>query len=139
MKFLIILAIVLTFACATVQQADLDAWVGQPQEILEQYPIFLTMPVIKTQTSDGMEIWNFINGRNLVSCSEFGNAYTNNKNDYLSYNAFTKCMSRIAACNNIFYIKDRHVMQYNPIGTGGARCYRDERVRPKFRGASNYY
>ena len=29
-------------------------------------------------------------------------------------------------------------MAYTPVGTGGARCYTDERARPNFRGATNF-
>lgn len=51
-------ATLLTVGCATVRQADvrqvdLDAWVGQPVVALKTHPIFLTLPVVKTQASDG--------------------------------------------------------------------------------------
>jgi hypothetical protein len=39
--------------------------------------------------------------------------------------------------HNISYIKDGVVTQYTPIGTGGARCYTDERARPGFAGPAN--
>ncbi|MDO9504894.1 hypothetical protein, partial [Hydrogenophaga sp.] len=38
--------------CATVRQADLDAWVGQPIVALETHPVFLTIPVVKTVASE---------------------------------------------------------------------------------------
>jgi hypothetical protein len=31
------------------------------------------------------------------------------------------------------------VTQYVPIGTGGAHCYTDDRVRPNFHGPTNFY
>ena len=52
---------------SSVRQADLDAWVGQPVVALEVHPIFLTVPVVKTQASDGTEIWNYVNGSNWDS------------------------------------------------------------------------
>lgn len=138
MKRLAALATVALFGCATVQQADLDSWVGQPVSLLELHPLFLTIPVVKTQTSDGTEIWNYINGGNIGGCSGGGNVYVGKKIDYASYSSFSSCMSRFAACNNIFYIKDGRVVRYTPIGSGGAHCYTDERVRPNYSGATNF-
>ena len=46
-------------------------------------------------------------------------------------------MQTFAACNNIFYINSGVVTQYTPIGTGGMRCYTDERLRPGFASATN--
>ena len=54
-----------------------------------------------------------------------------------TYSQFSGCMQTFAACNNIFYIKDCVVTQYTPIGTGGAECSTDARVRPGFTGATN--
>jgi hypothetical protein len=39
-------------------------------------------------------------------------------------------------CNNLFYIKDGRVLRYTPVGSGGARCFTDERMRPGFQRAS---
>ena len=38
-----------------MRQADLDAWVGQPVAALETHPFFVTVPVVKTVSSDGTE------------------------------------------------------------------------------------
>lgn len=122
--------------CASVRQVDLDAWVGQPVAALETHPIFVTIPVVKTMASDGTEIWNYVNGANLGSCTGGGAVYGKQLN-YTSYNQFASCVQRFAACNNIFYIKDGKVQRYTPVGTGGARCYTNEQVQPQFRGPSN--
>jgi hypothetical protein len=37
-------------------------------------------------------------------------------------------------CNNMFYVKDAIVIRYTPVGSGGGRCFTDERLRPGFRG-----
>src|SRR3954468_3620072 len=50
--------------------------------------------------------------------------------DFATYNRFTSCMQRFAACNNIFLIRDGKVVQYSPVGTGGAYCVTDARMRP---------
>ncbi len=106
-------------ACVTVQQGDLDAWVGQPISALESHPIFLTIPVIKSRTSDGTEIWNYANGGRAMNCSG------------------SDCFMRDAACNNVFYIRDGRVLRYTPVGTGGVRCYTTEQLRPGFNAPVN--
>lgn len=122
--------------CATVRQADLDSWVGQPVAVLETHPVFLTIPVVKTVASDGTEIWNFVNGANIGQCSGGGNVYGKRLN-YASYSQFASCVQRFAACNNIFYIRDGKVQRYTPVGTGGARCYTTEQLQPHSRGPTN--
>jgi hypothetical protein len=54
-----------------------------------------------------------------------------------TYNTFASCMQSFPACNNIFYINNGIVTQYTPIGTGGAKCFTDERTRPGFSGPTN--
>jgi hypothetical protein len=123
--------------CATVRQVDLDSWVGQPVAALETHPVFLTIPVVKTQTSDGTEIWNYVNGRNIGSCTGGGSVYAG-RVDFATYNKFSSCVSGFAACNNIFYIRDGRIVRYTPVGSGGMRCYTDETVQPQFMGATNF-
>ena len=94
------------------------------------------MQVVKTVASDGTEIRNYINGRNVASCSRNGAVYAGVL-DYASYQEFTSCMSGFTVCNNIFYIKNGIVTGYTAIGTGGARCFTDERARPGYHSATN--
>lgn len=131
-----IILLLLLSGCATVQQADLDAWVGQPVATLETHPVFVTVPVVKSVASDGTEIWNFVNGANLGQCSSGGSIYGKQLN-YTSYNQFASCVQRFAACNNIFYIRNGKVLRYTPVGTGGARCYTTKQLQPNFRGSTN--
>ena len=138
MKRLFVLAAVTLFGCATVRQADLDSWVGQPVSRLETHPLFLTIPVVKTQASDGTEIWNYVNGANVGMCFGGGNINTSMNINYAAYSSFNNCISRFGACNNIFYIKDGYVTRYTPIGSGGVRCYTDETVRPGHSNPTNY-
>jgi hypothetical protein len=127
---------IVTVGCAGVRQEDLDPWVGQPVAALETQPVLATMRLIRTKASDGTEIWNYVNGVNVGSCSSGGFVY-GGYIDWASYNSFSSCMSRFAACNNIFYVKNGRVLSYNPVGSGGARCYTNETLRPTFRGATN--
>ncbi|MGC2413802.1 MAG: hypothetical protein WA459_14035 [Stellaceae bacterium] len=123
--------------CASVRQADLDAWVGQPVSVLEKHPVFLTMPVVRTVASDGTEIRNHVNGRNIGQCSGGGNIFASSV-DFATYSRFSQCMQSFAACNNIFYVKSGVIERYVPVGSGGARCFTDERARPSFQGTTNF-
>lgn len=121
------LAIALMIAgCASVRPADLDAWVGQPVSALDTQPFFLTLPVVKTMTPEGIEIRNYVNGMDTASCSGFGSSYVN----YSSWSTTQSCVAQFRACNNIFYIRDGRVLSYRPTPSGGARCATDARVRP---------
>jgi hypothetical protein len=107
-----------------VRQADLDAWVGVPVSELDKQPTFLTMQLVRTTAADGTEIRNYVNAETFASCSGFAN----------KYNEFVNCASGLRACNNIFYIKNGRVERYAPIGSGGARCFTDDTVRPGYLG-----
>lgn len=129
------LALMVT-ACATVREEDTASWVGQPVVNLEKHPVFLTMSLVKTKASDGTEIWNYVNARNIGGCSQGGTIFGTTVN-MATYSSFTNCMSSVAACNNIFYVKNGIVERYTPIGSGGMRCYTDARAKPGFSGSTN--
>ena len=138
MRRLVWLAVGLVAAsCATVREEDLNSWVGQPVSALEKHPVFLTMPVVRAQASDGTQIWNFVNARSTSSCST--NATLSGAVvSMATYSQFTQCMQNTMACYNIFYIKNGIVERYTPVGTGGARCYTDARAQPGSTGPTNY-
>lgn len=116
-------------ACALmgVRQQDLDAWVGVPVEALDTHTFFLTLPMVRTKTESGIEIRNYANGRNMGSCSGFGDA--NISGGWVNANAFSSCTSGWVGCNSIFYIKDSKVIEYAPTGS----CYTNETVQPQAR------
>ena len=132
----LLMCVIVLQGCAGVQQEDLDAWKGVPVSELEAQPFFLTLPVVRTVTSDGTEIRRYINGRNISSCSG-GGAVFKGTIDSATYNTFSECMQAFAACNNIFYIKNGYVQQYLAIGTGGVRCLTTAELRPGYRGSAN--
>ncbi|MGL4324585.1 MAG: hypothetical protein ACRCTD_11165, partial [Beijerinckiaceae bacterium] len=78
-----------------------------------------------------------VNGRNVSSCSTDGAAFRGVV-DFATYTSFTSCTASFAACNNVFHVKNGTVVSYTPIGTGGSRCFTDERTRPGFRGPTNF-
>jgi hypothetical protein len=136
LAFISVALILVGCGSLVVRQVDLDAWVDQPVAALEMHPVFLTIPVVKTVASDGTEIWNFVNGADVGGCSNGGAVFGGTVN-FATYTSFSNCMARKMACNNIFYIKDKTVKRYVPVGTGGARCVTDERLQPKFLGPTN--
>ncbi len=124
---LVLLCAVFLSGCATVRQQDLDAWTGMPIEALETHSFFVTVPLYKTKTESGIEIWNFANGADVASC--FGNAYARGSNRYVNVNSFSTCSSDRVVCNNLFYIKDKIVLEYKPSG----RCMTAEFLQPEAR------
>ena len=79
----------------------------------------------------------FGTGSAFGNVSGVGNSVTANVMNSVNYNAFSTCMQQQAACNNIFYIENGHVIAYTPIGSGGAHCYTSAEAQPGFRGAAN--
>ena len=117
------------YGCAgmTVRQEDLDSWVGVSVEELDTHSFFLTVPVSKTITDSGVEIRVYSNKQNISSCFDTGNidgkAYSNDAN----FTAIQNCSSQLVGCDNIFYIKDKKVIEYKPVG----RCMTDATLQPE--------
>lgn len=124
-RMLLTLLLTSLLGCATVRQQDMDAWVGQPVEVLEMHPFFLTLPMIRTKTSSGIEIRDYANVKNMSSCGGYGMAGVNA--GWVSGSAFSSCTSETVGCHNIFYIKNGRVLEYAPTGN----CYTNEMVQPR--------
>lgn len=109
-------AFILAAGCGTVRKQDLDAWVGMPVEALDTHSFFITVPMRKTITSTGIEVRNYVNGKETENCT---------------YNKFTgvDCSKDSIICNNIFYIKNDRIIEYAPTG----RCMTNETVQPQTR------
>ena len=130
MRNIVLFIFAVTFVSACVRQEDLDSWQGVPVRALDAHPFFITLPVDVRRLDDGTEIRNYVNGRNIGSCTS--NASVNAYGQYsLGVTGTSSCSSRFGACNNIFYIKNGIVQRYAPTGSGGARCFTDSRVTPK--------
>lgn len=113
----------------TVRQEDLDAWVGMPVEALDTHSFFITLPLVKTVSSSGIEIRNYPNKRNIGQCFGSGSVNASGYMNFATYSSFASCSSELVGCDNIFYIKNGVVLEYAPTG----RCYTDETVRPQSR------
>jgi len=95
------------------------------------------MQLVKTKASDGTEIFNYVNAGSIGAYSGGGAVFATTV-DMATYSGFTSCVSNVAACNSIFYVKNGTVERYTPVGSGGARCYTDKRAKPDFSGPTNY-
>ena len=111
--------------CLSVRQQDLDAWVDVPVELLDTHSWFITVPMYKTITESGIEIRNYVNGKDISGCFGSGSGYASG--NQVNVNTFTTCSSGRVVCNSIFYIKDGRVIEYAPTG----RCYTDEFLQPQ--------
>jgi hypothetical protein len=120
--------------CATVRPEDTEAWIGQPTSVLEKQPLFLTMQVVKTRASDGTDIWNYVSGQGATSCTGDGTWFGGRRVGWGAYTTFTDCVSRVQACNNIFYIRDDRVQRVVVMPSGGAQCSTDRRFLPSYVG-----
>jgi hypothetical protein len=123
-------------SCASVHQEDLDAWIGHPVSDLEKHPLAVTVPAVRTVTSDGTEIRDYVNGRNIAKCSGGGSVFAGQVS-FATYNSFSSCAQNFAACHTIFYIKNGVIDHVSAIGTGGMHCYTNETMRPNFSGSAN--
>jgi hypothetical protein len=111
------LAIVALAGCGSmVRQADLDTWPGMPVEALDTHSLFLTMRLNKTMTDSGIEVRNYSDADDSVSCTN------SPPNKTLKLPTFTNCSSGGAVCSNIFYIKDKIVLEYIPVGICGTNA-----------------
>lgn len=137
MRYLAVILMLAVAACGSVRQEDTDAWIGQPVAALDKQPMFLAMQRVTTRAADGTEIRNYVNGANVGRCSGTGTGMLfGGEVPMATYSAFSNCMSRFAACNNIFYIKDGVVEKAVLVGSGGARCYTNENFKPNARSAN---
>ena len=100
-----------------VRQEDLNAWVGQPVSLLDQHPFFMTVPLERRFTADGVEIRNYRNGRTYSDCSVSAGYFGSD----------VDCYQNDVVCNNIFYIKNNKVIRYEPTG----RCYTKASLQPQ--------
>jgi hypothetical protein len=125
--WLAVVSLAATAGCATVRQQDLDSWVGMPVEALETHSFFVTVPLYKTKTESGIEVWNYSNGADVATC--LGDASTVGGSRYVNISSSSTCFSKRIVCNNLFYIKDKKVLEYKPSG----RCYTSELLQPESR------
>ena len=129
LQVIIALALIfLTTACTAgpiVQQEDLDSWTKVPVESLDTHTFFKTVPMFRTKTGSGTEIRNYAYGYDFQACASKAGA--SNIGDFISEDAFIACSSSRIVCNNMFYIKERTVLEYAPTGL----CDTDEKIRPQ--------
>ncbi len=126
-KRLVVYALFVSLAgCATVRQQDVVAWQGVPVQSLDMHPLFVTMPMYKTLTDNGVEIRNYVNSETAERCFASGGVHRGSGR-HASYSEFMSCSENRVVCNNLFYVQDGRVTRYVPTGS----CYTDDSVRPQ--------
>ena len=117
-------------AFKTVRQVDIDAWKDVPVTALDTHSLFITVPVVKTVTDQGIEIRDYVNKVGFSSCMGSGGGTGGRYGysmSYANFSSFQSCTAQMVGCDNIFYIRDGKVIQYKPVG----QCYTDETVQPE--------
>tara|TARA_Y100000031_G_C7972358_1_gene270957 strand:+ start:56 stop:481 length:426 start_codon:yes stop_codon:yes gene_type:complete len=128
---ILLLLFLLIISCAPilVRQKDLNAWVGVPVEALDLHSFWITIPMVKTKTDEGVEIRMYVNKNNVTNCFGAGRVNVSGYLNSSDFNQFNNCISREIGCDNIFYIKDGKVLEYVPVGN----CYTSVFVQPEAR------
>jgi hypothetical protein len=124
--------IFLISGCAfrTVRQVDIDAWKDVPVIALDTHSLFITVPMVRTITDQGIEIRDYVNKVGYSSCAGSAGGMGSRSGFVMSYgnfSSFQSCTARMVGCDNIFYIRDGIVIQYKPVG----QCYTDESLQPE--------
>lgn len=91
-RFLIFFILISLVSCSKVfiDQKVLDAWTNAPVEFLDTHSFFASLPVYKKYTSNGIEIRNYKNTLFVNGTS--------------------------VTCNNMFYIKNKIILEYVLVG-----------------------
>lgn len=130
MKFLLIVGVAVVLG-GCVRQVDVDSWRGQPVSELDTHPFFITLPMTRTVTADGLEIRDYVNGRTISDCS--GSGFVTGGSNVGVLSGGSSCVSRAAGCHSIFYIRNGRIVEYAPTGSGGVRCYTNSTIQPRHR------
>jgi hypothetical protein len=122
MKALTLFLVLLLTGCMTafkkVRVEDTSAWQGVSVTELETHPIFASMQLERRQLSEGGELYIYTNSRMVRSptnCHQYGN-----------HVSCSGGHTGMLSCSNQFFVKDKKVMSYNPVG----KCYTDCSARP---------
>src|SRR5258708_2142778 len=109
MRRVAVLAVLILDGCMTVRQEDVDAWAGRPVSDLDLHPVFVTMKVVRSVTPDGIEIRNYINSKETVSCGGGGSVTPGFKPPGyspipagLNYSQSVMCTGSTPTCSNLF-------------------------------------
>ena len=135
MRMLVMLCLCLCLAAAAcVRAEDLQAWVGQPVSALQSHPIFGAMTAQRVPYSGTVEIWNYKNGYEVTTCEV---TVRDRAASSSTYAGTSECVTGFRGCNNFFFVRNGIILEYKPIGSGGAICYTDSSLQPRFYGSTN--
>lgn len=120
----IILLLLLCFSCSSVEQKDVDAWLGVDVIELETHPVFSTMQLKKQKLSDGRVMFDYIertHHRNDVQCYDDGFGRRGMRS-----RTCTGGERVTFECHNQFFVKGKIIQSYRPSGA----CYTNCSLRP---------
>ena len=119
-----IAAIVLSLGgCASVQKNTVVSWQGKHSQALETDTFFSGLPLIKTQTDEGSDIWHYLESSNSDDCLSRVSTtgfYSNQTN----YKFFARCLRSKDSCSHIFLVKRGLITKYETSVSGKAVCSR---------------
>ncbi len=110
--------------CASVDQADLDAWNGAPVSVLDQHPYFARMPARRAMSADGQEVRTYSDGFIYGQCSATGSTTTSGP--LVVGTGVARCNSRAVTCDHVFFVRNAVVTKYSTVGA----CHTDASMRP---------
>ena len=111
--------------CASVNQADLDAWKGVPITALDSHPYFARLRIARTFKPDGTEIRTLTDAFAYSQCTGYGTATP--VGPTVVGTSTVRCNARSVSCDHVFFIRDDKIVEYNPVGS----CHTDESMRPR--------
>lgn len=93
-----------------VRVPNIELWKGRSSDELTLHPIYATLPLENRNTSDGMEIRSYKNSGQRITSANCTGMY-----------AGSSCsgVSSEIACNHVFYIKDRLIIDLKRVGACG--------------------
>lgn len=127
LNFILVVLLLQLAACATVRPKDIAAWADMPVAALDTHSFFITVPMTRRVTDDGIEVRNYRNGKSSTNC--FDNTFISGNGKNANAFTSTNCYANDVVCNNIFFIKNGRVLEYLPSGN----CYTNESLQPESR------
>jgi hypothetical protein len=103
----------------------MDAWVGQPVEVLDSNPSLSTLPMTTTNIAGGVEVRAYSDRRTVQDCSGSASVAS-----VYGSKGQRPCAHLVLGCDNLFYIRDGRVLQYVPTPVGATSCSTSELVLP---------
>jgi hypothetical protein len=124
-SFAPLIATIFLAACASVNQADLQAWKGVSVTELDTHPYFARLHVARNFKPEGLEVRTLTDSFGYSQCTGYGTSTP--VGPAVVGTSTVRCNSRVVACDHVFFILNDRITEYNPVGA----CHTDESMRPR--------